>query len=346
VGLSVSRVGSAAQLKTMKQVCGSSKLELAQYREVAALAQFGSDLDAATEPTKFTPPRRFFDLIWSFLFLLLITFISFNVEVAFCDNINAFSAPPSPAESPFPESPPQPPVPPEVPVPEPLLTDQVRNDILYRRYLLLNLGGDPGDLGRMVNIISSQFFIEKTIEQALLQDGWSPDSIVAHYTTIRGIIHTPQGRLLSPQTYTSYGEKGLIRGCWKGREGLNTRVLERARRALRRGATVKMPRMAVSMGITGLNSRPPLNKVKAADPDFLDPSSGRAVDRPIYTLQLPPFELVKQALNTDGDSPAPSTAIPALDVGSPHSQMGISEKPLCRVDSLLPATKSASISSS
>ncbi|KAI3666716.1 hypothetical protein L1987_88755 [Smallanthus sonchifolius] len=49
VGLSVSRVGSAAQLKTMKQVCGSSKLELAQYREVAALAQFGSDLDAATQ---------------------------------------------------------------------------------------------------------------------------------------------------------------------------------------------------------------------------------------------------------------------------------------------------------
>lgn len=68
--------------------------------------------------------------------------------------------------------------------------------------------------------------------------------------------------------------------------------------------------------------------------------------KPIYTLQLPPFELVKQALNTDWDSPAPSTAIPALDVGSPHSQMGISEKPLCRVDSLLPATKSASISSS
>nr|WHA35285.1 ATPase subunit 1 [Allium fistulosum] len=49
VGLSVSRVGSAAQLKTMKQVRGSSKLELAQYREVAAFAQFGSDLDAATQ---------------------------------------------------------------------------------------------------------------------------------------------------------------------------------------------------------------------------------------------------------------------------------------------------------
>lgn len=49
VGLSVSRVGSAAQLKAMKQVRGSSKLELAQYREVAAFAQFGSDLDAVTQ---------------------------------------------------------------------------------------------------------------------------------------------------------------------------------------------------------------------------------------------------------------------------------------------------------
>merc|ERR1711935_975534 len=49
VGLSVSRVGSAAQIKSMKQVAGSMKLELAQYREVAAFAQFGSDLDAATQ---------------------------------------------------------------------------------------------------------------------------------------------------------------------------------------------------------------------------------------------------------------------------------------------------------
>merc|ERR1711967_174320 len=51
VGLSVSRVGSAAQLKAMKQVSGSMKLELAQYREVAAFAKFGSDLDAATKQT-------------------------------------------------------------------------------------------------------------------------------------------------------------------------------------------------------------------------------------------------------------------------------------------------------
>lgn len=48
VGLSVSRVGSAAQIKAMKQVAGSLKLELALYREVAAFAQFGSDLDAST----------------------------------------------------------------------------------------------------------------------------------------------------------------------------------------------------------------------------------------------------------------------------------------------------------
>jgi F-type H+/Na+-transporting ATPase subunit alpha len=51
VGLSVSRVGSAAQIKAMKQVAGSMKLELAQYRELAAFAQFGSDLDKATQET-------------------------------------------------------------------------------------------------------------------------------------------------------------------------------------------------------------------------------------------------------------------------------------------------------
>jgi F-type H+-transporting ATPase subunit alpha len=51
VGLSVSRVGSAAQLKAMKQVAGSLKLYLAQYREIAAFSQFGSDLDAATKQT-------------------------------------------------------------------------------------------------------------------------------------------------------------------------------------------------------------------------------------------------------------------------------------------------------
>ena len=51
VGLSVSRVGSAAQIKAMRQVAGKIKLELAQYRELAAFAQFGSDLDAKTQAT-------------------------------------------------------------------------------------------------------------------------------------------------------------------------------------------------------------------------------------------------------------------------------------------------------
>jgi len=49
VGISVSRVGSAAQTKAMKKVAGSIKLELAQYREMAAFAQFASDLDASTQ---------------------------------------------------------------------------------------------------------------------------------------------------------------------------------------------------------------------------------------------------------------------------------------------------------
>jgi F-type H+-transporting ATPase subunit alpha len=158
VGLSVSRVGSAAQLKTMKQVCGSSKLELAQYREVAALAQFGSDLDAATQAllnrgARLTEvPKQekkggvymgtyLFSLVFHFFFLLAFAFIGIDVEkmgleVAFCDDRNAFSAPQSPAASPeLPESPPPPPVPPAAPIPEPLLADQVRDSILYQRYL-------------------------------------------------------------------------------------------------------------------------------------------------------------------------------------------------------------------
>jgi len=49
VGLSVSRVGGSAQVKAMKQVAGTLRLALAQYREMAAFAQFGSDLDAATQ---------------------------------------------------------------------------------------------------------------------------------------------------------------------------------------------------------------------------------------------------------------------------------------------------------
>ena len=53
VGLSVSRVGSAAQVKSMKQIAGTLKLELAQYREVESFASFASELDAATQHTLF-----------------------------------------------------------------------------------------------------------------------------------------------------------------------------------------------------------------------------------------------------------------------------------------------------
>ena len=49
VGLSVSRVGAAAQIKALNSIAKSLKLELAQYREIAAFAQFGSDLDASTQ---------------------------------------------------------------------------------------------------------------------------------------------------------------------------------------------------------------------------------------------------------------------------------------------------------
>ena len=71
VGLSVSRVGSAAQLKAMKQVAGSLKLFLAQYREVAAFAQFGSDLDAATKQTLNRGERVSSDLFFSWLSVIL-----------------------------------------------------------------------------------------------------------------------------------------------------------------------------------------------------------------------------------------------------------------------------------
>ncbi len=77
VGLSVSRVGSAAQTRAMKQVAGSMKLELAQYREVAAFAQFGSDLDASTQQllsrgvrlTELLKQGQYGKLIFSFLYI-------------------------------------------------------------------------------------------------------------------------------------------------------------------------------------------------------------------------------------------------------------------------------------
>ena len=89
MGLSVSRVGSAAQIKAMKQVAGKLKLELAQYREVAAFAQFGSDLDAATQQllnrgaqlTELLKQKQFvIILIFRCPWLLKNKFVSFSQE--------------------------------------------------------------------------------------------------------------------------------------------------------------------------------------------------------------------------------------------------------------------------
>ena len=62
VGISVSRVGGTAQIKAMKQVAGTLRLDLAQYREMAAFAQFGSDLDAATQQ-QLDPRRRLVEIL-------------------------------------------------------------------------------------------------------------------------------------------------------------------------------------------------------------------------------------------------------------------------------------------
>merc|ERR1719387_2591477 len=91
VGLSVSRVGSAAQIKAMKQVSGTMKLDLAQYREVAAFAQFGSDLDAATQQllnrgeklTELLKQRQYVPMpaeeqVCSFMLVLEVTLIRFR----------------------------------------------------------------------------------------------------------------------------------------------------------------------------------------------------------------------------------------------------------------------------
>lgn len=106
-----------------------------------------------------------------------------------------------------PVTPPEaPPVPQPVVIPQldhPLLSDAARRNILYTRDSLLNLGGND-DLGRMVSIIDNQVVVERSVEAALVEDGFRRESIMARYTEIRGILHSPQGELLSNRTYESY----------------------------------------------------------------------------------------------------------------------------------------------
>lgn len=71
------------------------------------------------------------------------------------------------------------------------------------RYGALNFGGNE-DLGRMVSIIYAQAIVERDVEAALVDDGFRPNSILARYTEIRGVLHSEQGELLTERTYNSY----------------------------------------------------------------------------------------------------------------------------------------------
>ena len=64
----------------------------------------------------------------------------------------------------------------------------------------------------MVSIIDSQMIVERNVEAALVEDGFRPLSILLRYREIRGIIHSPQGRLLSVHTYHSYLDQMRERG--------------------------------------------------------------------------------------------------------------------------------------
>lgn len=56
----------------------------------------------------------------------------------------------------------------------------------------------------MVSILDSQMIVERAVEAALVEDGYTPDSILLKYREIRGILHSLQGELLNPRTYSSY----------------------------------------------------------------------------------------------------------------------------------------------
>jgi len=111
---------------------------------------------------------------------------------------------------PLPEEPVTPPEAPPVPQPvvipqlaQPLIGDDSRRSLLYNRYLFLNFGGND-DLRRMVSILDAQVIVERHVEAALVHDGFHPHSILARYVEIRGLLHSPQGELLSERTYHSY----------------------------------------------------------------------------------------------------------------------------------------------
>nr|YP_010048786.1 hypothetical protein J6695_mgp29 [Aquilaria sinensis]YP_010048805.1 hypothetical protein J6695_mgp10 [Aquilaria sinensis]QPK77175.1 hypothetical protein [Aquilaria sinensis]QPK77176.1 hypothetical protein [Aquilaria sinensis] len=148
-----------------------------------------------------------------FLSILLFIFLveSLGAEngllsIAYCDTFSPPGGLPeeavNPTEAPpLPQPAPQPPVIPELP--HPLISDEARRSLLYSRYLSLN-GASENNLERMVSIIYTQAGVERMIEAALVSDGFSPHSILAQYREIRGLLHSPQGELLTERTYRSY----------------------------------------------------------------------------------------------------------------------------------------------
>ena len=153
-----------------------------------------------------------FPFILRFTLYFFFSCVVFNILMimSYCDGINAFSAPSTPlppeAVTPPPELPVPEPVPQPVVIPQldhPLILDNTRRSLLYTRYLLLNFGGND-NLRRMVSIIDYQLIVERNVEAALVDDGFNPNAILARYTTIRGILHSPQGELLTERTYHSY----------------------------------------------------------------------------------------------------------------------------------------------
>lgn len=157
---------------------------------------------------------RYQSLLWVYSgsrFLLCVSILIiaggvFNPVIAWCDAGNA-SPPLSPPGQPLPlpEAPPTPePIPVVIPeLAHPLISDEERSRILYQRYLVNNLGGND-DLRRMVSTINAQLLVERSVEAALVSDGFPPQAIVDQYRDIRGVLHSPQGRLLGVRTYESY----------------------------------------------------------------------------------------------------------------------------------------------
>ena len=108
--------------------------------------------------------------------------------------------PPIPAEQAVPPQPPAPLIP---HLHHPLLSDQERSYVLYSRSALLNLGKNDGFIN-MNSIISNQVIVERSIEAALVDDGFHPLSILRRYADIRHFLHSPKGELLSERTYSDY----------------------------------------------------------------------------------------------------------------------------------------------